>query len=484
MTKSYRKFLTKVLIGMMAFISISYLFFSTTGKMTTFTEHPYSYYSMLADSFLQGRISLIAETPPELIGKNVYAEPQLKKFVIWDTIFFENKFYLYFAPFPAVLIAIVKGFGFHDFGDGHLTFVFQMVRMILFGILFLKILSAQTRKNSVLIFLAALLALAFSAPFPYLLGRSVVYETAISGAQCFLMGGILCLYTFLQSFRVHSLWLIASGILFALAFSCRTSLLPSIFVFLAFTIWFLQKYFSDRKSFLFRFASLLAPSVVVLALLGFYNYARFHNPFEFGLKYMNTIGNPPIEFSLGFLLPNLWNYFFRFPELTATFPFFKMPMPWGPFLPHFISYPGNYVITEPLMGMLPGSPVVLIFIFAIPLILRVRKDYEMKLENLWLIQGAVLLSVCTFGFNLAINVFSMRYLADFMPSMLLAGFAALSVEGFLGGRFRKLVVITFFVLALYSTCICLLLWTDSNVQILPRYNPELLRFFVKLFGGK
>lgn len=74
-------------------------------------------------------------------------------------------------------------------------------------------------------------------------------------------------------------------------------------------------------------ASLLLPLAIGMVLLGGYNYVRFENPLETGLRYQftdNDYSNPANPmFSIWALPLNLYNYFGRHVSLLHAFPFLK-----------------------------------------------------------------------------------------------------------------------------------------------------------------
>ncbi|NJN80220.1 MAG: hypothetical protein HC797_06995 [Anaerolineales bacterium] len=74
-------------------------------------------------------------------------------------------------------------------------------------------------------------------------------------------------------------------------------------------------------------ASFLTPLLVGALLLGYYNYARFESPFEFGLRYQITIYNLNRDMHLTFqpdYFPlNMYAYGFQPFEFISKFPFIQ-----------------------------------------------------------------------------------------------------------------------------------------------------------------
>jgi hypothetical protein len=122
--------------------------------------------------------------------------------------------------------------------------------------------------------------------------------------------------------------LISSGLFFALACYTRYDLIFLIFMFL----FVLRNQMSSRREF-FRSAIIFAtPFLLISVLMLFYNYARFGNMLELGIKYMILEVQSGVaarvaevgKASVANIPHNFYQEFLRPPEFSTLFPFLKM----------------------------------------------------------------------------------------------------------------------------------------------------------------
>jgi hypothetical protein len=257
------------------------------------------YFNLLADAFLHGQLHL-RQAPESGL----------------DLVFLGDKAYLYWPPFPALLIAPLVAL----FGVGVGDVLYTVVLGALTIAILAKLLAAldETGLAPLSVERRALLvvSLAFGSVLLILAPRGTVWFTAqIVGWGCVTLATLAALV------RPGKLGYFLTGLALACATTTRVSLLFNGVWLALYLLW------RDRKQPLGRRAAAaacgLAPLAVALALFGLYNAARFGSPTEMGLAWHNV--NPFFRedferygaFDLHYLPTNLYWQFLAHP-LFAT----------------------------------------------------------------------------------------------------------------------------------------------------------------------
>jgi hypothetical protein len=189
----------------------------------------------------------------------------------------------------------------------------------------------------------------------------------------------------------------------------------------------------------------LAAFAGVGAIVAGYNFLRFGNPMEFGLRYLLAGGTNQQSIRLSW--PNMWTglYFLVVcpPDFGAVFPWVRLALR----LPAFGTFPRDYFL-EPIAGALWIAPFALFSAFVSSAVAAIR-----LVRSTALLAGvAVLLFVAATGFT------TQRYLLDFLPLFVFAGvlsFAALLDR--LTGWKRPVVIAGFCIVVAYSVVVNLAL---------------------------
>lgn len=242
-----------------------------------------------AQAFLSGQMALLETPSADLLAlADPYSFEQREGIpYLWDASLYNGKYYLYWGPVPALILAgIMRVAG----GPVPASILVLLSVLTILAILFVLLWSVSLRcypripSFSTGLFL---IAACVNLPYLFLLGRGRAYETSIITGQVFLMIGILGFFYFLQSNRPA--WLLLAGLGWGLAVSCRYNLAVSVAVFVAVALWILWRPSAGWKPAVQKAIFLVAPLVVCALGLGLYNWLRFDNPLETGLKYQLTI---------------------------------------------------------------------------------------------------------------------------------------------------------------------------------------------------
>ncbi len=344
------------------------------------------YYNMLSRALLKGQLHLEMAPPPEMLAlANPWDPQQNFNYRLHDAVLFEGRYYIYHGVVPAVLL----------FAPWRALFGFDLPQhfglfLLLFAV-FLFWLGAVGRVAGLRrtgVFTA--IALGLSTGAPYLLNRIDVYEIAIGGG--FLCGGA---GVFFLAGRQYLL----AGLCFGLAVGCRPHL--GLVGSLGF-VWLCFERRSVRDS--VRFA---APFAAAIAVLCWYNYARFGNPLEFGMRHMlaGELSHQKLNLSLAHFRPSAYYYFWSPPDFGPVFPWVRAVMR----LPEWLRFPKGYFL-EGTVGLLFFAPVSFLAV-------RAR-----GLAGFMALAGAGLLV-----FHLATGFTTQRYFIDFVPLLVFA--AAVAMPG-------------------------------------------------------
>jgi hypothetical protein len=435
-------------------------------------------YNQLAHAFEQKSLSLELQPNPALLALSDPYDPRERTSIIYpkDFSLYKGRYYLYFGPVPALLLAAVQSAGLDNLGDQYLVFTFVTGIFVFQSLLIAKIWAQFFSGIAVWIVVMSILFGGLISPLTSTLSRARVYEAAASGGQFFFLAGFYCIVTSLQQksgFEKNFLFFLA-GLLWALAIGSRlTEILPIGFLIImvaSFTVSSLRQN-KELSRVILPMELLGSPLVIGLALLGRYNWERFHSVFETGFSYQ--LAGPDLEkyrqvlFSPRYILPNLYNYLVMPPRINNFFPFLESIPGNGAAIFPFITLPKVYY-TTPVTGLLVSTPFILFAgIVLVSLALGQTKLTHAANETdsphglKWL--NPTLLGSFVFGFAPFVGFFwvAPHYQTDFVPSLIILG-----IIGFWRGHLlridqpdsiRKLYVAAGIILMNFSILISILL---------------------------
>ena len=298
----------------------------------------------------------------------------------------------------------------------------QLFLLVAGGFLFscgalLRLLAlADTRPPPALLGLM-LLALGICQGAPYLLSRVWVYEVAIGGGYFCISGAWFFLAHGIRP-STSKYWLAASGLMFGLAISCRPHL---GLAGLAAAAALVATHFRSREQAARRLSAFLAAFVLAGLVVAVYNYRRFGDPFEFGIRYLLAgVNQNRIRLATGNILPGLYFLLFCPPEFGPVFPWVKTVFRY-PFGSPSHPFPPGYVI-ESITGALFLAPFA-IGAMLVPSARRVEKPETRIL--LWAMAAS---SAAALLFLAATGWTTQRYEVDFLPTATLAAITNLAIH--------------------------------------------------------
>jgi hypothetical protein len=456
--------------------AFAYLFVVSAGRFTDWPNYASTYFDMFAEGFRAGHLHLVQEPSPALLAKPKPLDPANVSLWIWDASYYRGKFYLYWGPAPAVLLACVKSlFGVHSaVGDEVVSFLFFLGRAI-FGLLLIDLLVRRLFPKTP-VWLAVVGALVFTLgnPSPFNLARGGPYEVAIVSAQCFLVAGT---YFGLRavvggpSSMVHSA---LASTLWALAIASRGSLLPAVALMCFVTLVALRCRAPDAGVVRPLFA-LLLPSALLMACLALYNYARFNSFSEIGLRYQMTTRSFGADAL--YVPANIYSYALRPLFYDCNFPFVRAPWNVGlAGLAGWLAIVPGYVIGEPLGGALNSCPYLLFAGFAV--LVAKKGSNQAITPRVYIAVILALMATVTLMPALPMWSATMRYLLDVMSgATLLATVGCFALWERIEARpawLTLLVATPIVASATYSVAVGVLLGIEGYFGHFQQHNPQLL----------
>ncbi len=348
-------------------ILLAQAWYFSAGTLTRWFAYPHAYFDRQAEAFLHGQLNLLEQPSPALLAlADPYPyENRTGLEYLWDVSFYQGKFYLYWGPTPALVLAAFKAALGAHIEDQALAAGFLGGLICLMAGLACAIRRQFFPETGAGGLFLLLLAGGLNLYMLWPSGRPGVYESAILAGQFFLAAGLAALFTVLRPPRARPGWMLLAGASLALAVGARVTLAaPAGWLALAaaWRAWRLAKSGAGRPG--AALAALLLPLLLGAAGLMWFNAARFGSPFETGIRYQLGIPQFPHDlanlFSPAYLLPNLFGYLLRAPAFEGAFPYVSVPFVKEAAWPWWIRLPESYIYHEPQAGLLAACPVLLL----------------------------------------------------------------------------------------------------------------------------
>jgi hypothetical protein len=390
------------------------------------------YYDLLGRAFISGHLQLPIEPRPELLALEDPWDPHFNlPYRVLDLALYNRHYFLYHGAAPALLFFVpwrlLTG---HDLPESFAVFILCLTGYIVLCELLMLVLATLTTRVPLWMFTLFLLTLGIGESVPYLLQRAVFYEIALASGFLFLSFGFYCLFKSLTCGQRRVTWLFLCGLCFGLAVGCRPHLGLAAVPALAITVWSGRHRLGFRVLLSGEVLALIIPAAICCLCVGGYNYARFGNPLEFGLRYlMANTDYQNIRPALVNIFPSLYYFLFATPTVDPVFPFLRIAFK-VPFESVGYHLPTRY-FNEGTAGFVALCPLVLLAVTG-PLFTP-KMGRHVSLVTVWALTAYSLL--CIF-FVASLGLLSQRYEIDFQPYVLMAGCisVALVIGRVRGGR--------------------------------------------------
>src|SRR6185312_12546375 len=272
--------------------------------------------NLQAEAFRSGHLYLPKTVPPGLAGLKDPYDPEanlayrMPPYSLHDLSYYGGRFYLYFGVTPVLLLfwpwAVLTG-----------HYLIHKWAVALFcGVLVLAaagILRALRRRYfpevGAGVLACGIAAVGLATGIPIMLQRADVCEVPISCAQALLLLSLAAIWAALHRPERRILWVGFASLAYGLAVGARPSVLFGAVILLA-PLWSERKALAPARGIRLLLAAALPLGVCGLAL-AWYNFARFHSPFEFGQHYQLAADRQDnaAHFSLRYLWFNFRVYF-------------------------------------------------------------------------------------------------------------------------------------------------------------------------------
>jgi hypothetical protein len=376
----------------------------------------YGYYDLLARAFVSGKLYLPVSPQPELLAlPNPWQDPTNRPYRLLDTVLYKQRLYIYHGPVPVLLLfAPWYRLTAHDMPENFAAFLFALGGYFFLSVLFIQILLRLSSRVSVMLLTLCLLAIGIGQSVPYMLHRALLYEVAIACGFCCVSAGFFFLFRWMTVPHKRALWAGLSGLSFGLAIGSRPHLGLAAMSAVVLMLWlpdpgtrFFRRF--TRKDVVAFCVPVVACCLGIVA----YNYARFGNPLEFGLRYqLGEASYQNVHLSMENLIPGLYYLLFCPPNLVAEFPFFRLALR-QPFDAGINVLPARYFL-ELTGGIFALSPIALIALLT-PLCRKAlaggRGAFAFVLTMFVFTVGCIL-------FLAATGLTSQRYEVDFAPFLM------------------------------------------------------------------
>lgn len=443
-------------------VVLAYVFFGSYGRFAfhtktwdTGSDRPGDgYYTHLIEGFRRGRISMIDKPDPLLMALPDPYDYEARHNVpyMWDASYLNGHYYLYFSPLPALILYWPTWIATGRYPSDQFASVFFATWAAIMAGLFVRRAIGAKRQVPLFIWIVML---GLAGVVPFIMAYSRTYEVATICGMAMTATWAWSLLRYMETRKTSALvWM---SIWLSLSIIAR----PNLGVLL------LPAFLALPKPRLRPAIIALIPlSIFGLATIS-YNYARFHNPFEFGHRYQLTYMSMANYKVCGCrnkgealrLVHSSMLYVLQPPSVTSEFPYFGLPrVP----LDHAVSFSD---LSEEVGGLVPLIPIAAIGSVLAALAFLRRRQLDTGSRAALIVIAAGWLSLLGLSGCWFVTA---RYEVDFL--LLIAAGSVVLVDRAADTRAIRALAI---LLAIYSILVGVLLGLKGTNDTFPRENPKL-----------
>lgn len=335
-----------------------------------------------------------------------FEEDKQNRGIMFDTAYFNGKFYLYYGILPALILFLPVNILFGEYLNISVGIFIFLAFGAIYTVKLLKEIINRYYKNipvALIIILSAFML--FNNKILWTMSRPQVYELVISAGYCFVMAGMYTFFKYLNNRKKIQLFI--SCLLMALAVACRpTTLLISIIILVFLTKDLIKKIKNNEKKEARNIIiTAITPYIIVGILLMTYNYIRFNNIFEFGANYQISVTDfRTFGFNIKRAFIGLTDYFLSPIKIIPEFPFVTSEN-WQP------EYTGFYY-SQSIGGGYFATSLIGIVLLLIPTIKNKIKKYSKEMYQLIIVLITIGIILAIIESNKAGSIG--RYMMDFI----------------------------------------------------------------------
>lgn len=430
-------------------VLLSYLYFLTAGTMDL--PPGAAQYGLLTEAFLAGQLHLRIDPSPELLASANPYDPHQKtpgRLSVHDASFYNGRLYIYWGPVPAI-IRMPWYLATHS----HIpSSVMQLVAGIgaFFGAYLLfkstSLFGSKSRSNWIVIIVT--LAFSLGGVMLFLIARPSVYHEPFSIAICLTVWSWYCCLRAWKGGQASDIWMLAAGLLMALAIATRITYIGYAVGPILASIWLMWRGNPLARSSYLRSSTLFgAPIVLCVLMLALYNWLRFGSPLETGQAYI-LYGNTAL-YDLAQQHPSIiristipqaaFVYLFHLPAIQPWYPYFDwhtdLAASWQANLRPAFMANKELFLELPLLSVFVIAPIIACA-GLLPIIYRYRNRVHYSQQAM--IIGLMFGTLVTFVLLCSYRTLNLRYYADFLPCwILLSGIMIIMVDQFGLGRHAR-----------------------------------------------
>lgn len=428
--------------------SITKSFLSTTGNQMT---------KELVDAFSNGSVSLLQKPSKEILALDNpydwsarYSDSSIS--YLWDHLLYDGKYYSYYGIAPVVLLFLpyhlITGYYFPSaiavllFGAIGIVFLTKIYLWVIRNF-YSRLHNNIVMMGLIMIQLVTGVWFCFNVPNFYEIAQTSGFAAVTCGAYFLLSSGVI------SEEKISRRRLAVGTTFLALAVLCRPTLAVYCVVSLILIVVGAKKVCENGKKNLVSYLlCALLPYVIIGSVQMAYNYVRFGSVLDFGIQYSLTINDfTKAQYHTHFVWISIYNYLFKWPGVSANFPFF------GKAAVELFNANGYYfVATNTAIGLLWKALPVVSYVYGIKVYRE--SDNPKKKIYLWVILAACIIAPLIIIASIWESGYGARYSVDFAWQMLLG---ALIIAFFLYNKCNTQTQKILTRLMLIATIICFIL---------------------------
>lgn len=355
------------------------------------------YANELTDSILDGHLYLNKKPNNNLINsKNPYDSSIRNYDFLWDTVYFNGKYYVYFGILPSLFLFVpFKAITGHYLLISFVSLIFQILAIIFMAKFYKLLINKYFKKIPFILYAFGLIFVILSSGIINTIDGLHLYDMISIIAFYLVMQGLYFIFKYDGDNKKKSLFL--GSLSLSLAVGCR----PTMLFISLLIIPIMWKKIKTSKNKVTDLLIFLAPYVLIGLFLMIINYLRFGNIFDFGFKYQLTVTDSrKITSSYYNIIIGIYYYIFQPLRFTPQFPYI-LDLDINNFI-GFCYYDKN--VTSII------STIVPLILFSIPIIYKKIKINK----ELWnIIRNMLILGTFLAGFECLMAGLTRRYLIDF-----------------------------------------------------------------------